>query len=204
MTITVYHNPESGHAHRVVAFLSVLGVQFHAQTVDLDAGENRTPGFLELNPLGEVPVLVDEAVVLRDSTAALVYLAKKYDPGGTWLPEEARRAAEVQGWLATSSKDVYESLCKARLSAVFDLPFDYALAVERSETLLRDLFEPHLGRQSWLVGDRPTIADIANYGYVATAPESGISLEPFPNVVAWVRRVEKLEGFICMPQSAAT
>ena len=200
--LTLYHSPLSGHAHRVLAMLSVLGLPYRAVEVDLAAGEQRAPAFLALNPLGEVPVLTDGEVTLRESTAALVYLAKRYDPSGRWLPGEAVQAAQVQAWLATSSKDLYEGPCQARLSAVFNLPFDQTRAKARAERLFQRLFEPHLARQAWLVGNQPTIADIANYSYIAVAPEGGIDLQQFPNVIAWLRRVEKLEGFVKMPKAA--
>ncbi|MBV1875642.1 MAG: hypothetical protein KUG50_03350 [Cycloclasticus sp.] len=46
--------------------------------------------------------------------------------------------------------------------------------------------------------DNPTIADIANYTYIAHAPEGDVSLEAYPHVIAWLRRVEEITGFVAM------
>jgi glutathione S-transferase len=49
----------------------------------------------------------------------------------------------------------------------------------------------------------PTIADVANYSYIAHAPEGNVSLEPYANVRSWLARVEALPGFVPMPRTAA-
>ena len=55
-----------------------------------------------------------------------------------------------------------------------------------------------LREMPFLVGDKPTLADIANYSYIARAPEGRISLEPYPNIRAWLARIEALPGFVPM------
>ena len=77
-TIKLYDNPVSGHAHRVRLFLSLLDLPYESILVDMRAGEHKTPDYLQLSPLGQVPTLVDDGIVVSDSCAALVYLAKKY------------------------------------------------------------------------------------------------------------------------------
>ena len=77
MALKLYDMQRSGHAHRVRLFLSLLEQRYESIPVNLLAGEHRSPGFLAMNPLGQVPVLVDDDVVITDSTAALVYLAHK-------------------------------------------------------------------------------------------------------------------------------
>ena len=48
-----------------------------------------------------------------------------------------------------------------------------------------------------------SIADIAAHTYIAHAPEGGVSLDPYPNIRAWLRRVEALPRFIAMPATKA-
>lgn len=61
----------------------------------------------------------------------------------------------------------------------------------------------HLAGQPFLVGQRPTIADVAGYSYIAHAPEGDVSLVPYPHVRAWLARIEQLPGFVAMPATKA-
>lgn len=76
----LYHFPLSGHAHRAALFLSLAGVPHELIFVDLAAGEHEQPDFLAVNAFGEVPVLEDGATLIADSTAILVYVARKIGP----------------------------------------------------------------------------------------------------------------------------
>ncbi|WP_317054386.1 glutathione S-transferase family protein [Roseovarius rhodophyticola] len=191
----LYDHPVSGHAHRASAMLSLLGLDYENVIVDLQSGAHKQPEYLKLNPLGQVPTLQDGDVVLRDSTAILTYLALQYDPARSWLPNDPELAGKVQEWLATSVKEVFEGPCGARISKFFGAPIDFDWAVEKTHMLMKTLFEPHLAQNDWLVGTAPTIADIANYGYIAATSETGISLADYPNVRAWLARIEALNGF---------
>lgn len=200
----LYESPISGHAHRARAFLHLLGVPFESVVVDLLAAEHRKPDFLALNPLGQIPVLVDGGTVVRDSTAILVYLALGYDPDGTWLPREPGLAAQVQSWLSISSRELWAGPSAARLVKLFGANDDderngHERAVAITGTVLSTLFEPHLSGHDWLVGTGPTIADVACYSYIRLAPEGGVSLEPYPHVRAWLERLEALPDFVPMP-----
>jgi glutathione S-transferase len=66
---------------------------------------------------------------------------------------------------------------------------------------LLNVMDSELAKQPWLAGREPTLADIANYSYIAHAPEGNVSLEPYPNVRAWLARIEALPGFVGMAKS---
>lgn len=132
--ITLYDFPLSGHAHRVRLMLSLLNLDYERVEVDLPGGEQKSADFLALNPFGVVPVLVDDDAVLRESTAILTYLARKYGP--QWLPIEPEALAEVQGWLATAAKDIATGPGAARLVTVFNAALDHASLIESSHKLL--------------------------------------------------------------------
>jgi glutathione S-transferase len=105
LEMKLYHHPLSGHAHRARLFVSLLGLPHELVEVDLGAGAHKSPEFLKLNPFGQVPVLEDDGVVIADSNAILVYLAKK--AGRTdWLPEDPSGAAAVQRWLSVAAGEV--------------------------------------------------------------------------------------------------
>jgi glutathione S-transferase len=198
----LYDFPLSGHAHRARAMLSILSIDAERHIMDLANGEHKSPAFLAINPLGQVPTLVDGDVELRDSTAILTYLALRYDESRTWLPEDPAIAAEIQAWLSVSVHELFNGPCVSRLIKLFNYDADPLKAVEKAHTIFEHLFEPHLTKQNWLVGDSPTIADIANYSYIARVHEGDVSLDGYPNIVAWLKRVESIEGFEPMPHAS--
>lgn len=197
----LYHHPMSGHAHRAVLFASLLGVPHELVEVDLMAGAHKQPGFLKLNPFGQVPVLEDGDVVIADSNAILVYLAKKAGRGD-WLPEDAQGAAQVQRWLSVAAGEIAYGPAAARLVTVFGAAFRPEEVIGRAHTILARM-ETHLAGREWLVGDRPTIADVAVYSYVARAPEGNVDLSGYPAVNGLLRRIEALAGFTPFVQTAA-
>ena len=199
--IVLHGTKLSGHAHRVEMLLRMLGVSYVYR--EADAGVRRTPAFLALNPLGQIPVLEDGRLVLADSNAILVYLAQRYDPERRWLPETPEGAAHVQRWLSIAAGEVSFGPAAARAIALWNMRPD--VDPVRAKVLAGRLFEfmdAHLSSRAFLAAAHATIADLACYGYVARAPEGGIGLEPYPAVQAWLGRVEALPGFEAMPHSA--
>lgn len=199
MPITLYDTPVSGHCHRIRLFLSLLGTDHKTVPIDMQAGEHKAPDYLKLSPLGQVPTLVDEDVVITDSCAALIYLAKKYGDE-RWLPEDPAGAARVQRWLSTASGELYRGPVLARAIRLFGREFDHAPTVMWSKRLL-DWMQAELDTRQWLAADHETIADIAMYSYLRVANEGDIDLSPYPAVVRWLADVEALDGFIPMHRS---
>lgn len=83
---------------------------------------------------------------------------------------------------------------------VFGASFNTDEVIGRAHTLLK-VIDAELAKGLFLVGDQATIADIANYSYIAHAPEGNVSLEPYANVRAWLARIEALPGFVPMPRT---
>jgi glutathione S-transferase len=187
----------SGHCHRVELFLNLLGLPYGY--VDSPAEVRQTPAFLTLNPLGQIPVLRDGDLVLADSNAILVYLAKRHAPGSGWLPEDPAGAARVQRWLSLAAGEIAFGPALARVTARFrDTGMPPALMQGLAAKAL-SFMDGELSGRDWLAGPAPTLADVACYAYVAHAPEGGIDLAPYPHVVAWIARVRALPRFVPMP-----
>jgi len=178
----------SGNCWKVRLFLSLLGIPYESVPVDLLKGANRAPEFLAKNPLGQVPVLENGSVTLRDSQAILVHLAPE-----EWLPRA--RLAENVAWLSTAAHEVAEGPARLRLAARFGLTIDEERARQLSTTVL-NLVEAQLQRTTWLTGDRPTVADVAVYPYLKLAPEGGVDLAPYSAIQAWFARFEALPGYV--------
>jgi glutathione S-transferase len=98
--IKLYDVPLSGNCHKVRLMLSFLGIAYETQPIDLQAQDQKTAEYLAMNPLGQVPVLVDDGEVYRDSQAILVYLASRYG-ADSWLPlGDAKALGVLDGQLA--------------------------------------------------------------------------------------------------------
>ena len=187
----------SGHTHRVMLFLHLLDLPY--TLADSPAAVRQSPAFRRLNPLGQIPVLEDDGQALADSNAILVYLARRYAPGSDWLPEDPVGAARVQRWLSLAAGEIAYGPAAARVNArFFDTGVPAALA-QRLGARVLGLMEEEVRAQPWLAGAAPTIADLACYAYVAHAPEGGIALDAYPQVRAWIARVQALPGFVPMP-----
>lgn len=197
----LHHHPLSGHAHRAVLFASLLGVPHELIEVDLASAAHKSPEFLKLNPFGQIPVLEDGDLVIADSNAILVYLAKKAGRSD-WLPEDAAGAARVQRWLSVAAGELAYGPAAARLITVFNASFNPAEVIARAHVLLSRL-EQHLADRDWLAADHPTIADVAIYSYVARAPEGNVDLSDYPAVNAFLARVEALPGFVPFARTPA-
>ncbi|MGJ7534719.1 MULTISPECIES: glutathione S-transferase family protein [unclassified Variovorax] len=196
--IKLYGTTLSGHVHRVRLFLAMLGLPFESIEIDMRKRDNRAPEFLARNPFGQVPVIEDGDLTLADSNAILVYLNERYAPDpARWMPRDAVGAARVQRWFSVAAGPLAYGPAAARIMALFGHTTDPTETVKRSHALL-SVMEMHLQQQPFLAGPGATLADIANYAYVAHAPEGSVALDAYPNVRGWLERVEALPGFVPM------
>lgn len=191
--LKLYDFPRSGNCYKIRLMLSMLGLAYEREQVDSTSGETQTTEFKQINPRGQIPVLVDGDVLLWDSMAILVYLARRFgDPD--WLPTDALGEARVMQWLAVSENELLYGLARARVAVLFNKPYDLEQCYREARPGL-EAMDRRLGEADWLAGDRPTIADTACYPYVALAHEGRFALDPYPAVEAWVRRYQGLEGW---------
>ncbi|MET0541767.1 MAG: glutathione S-transferase [Variovorax sp.] len=200
--IRLYSYPLSGHSHRVVLFLSLLGLPFETIDIDLTKRLQRTPEFLQRNAFGQVPVIEDGDVTLADSNAILVYLNERYAPDpARWMPRDALGAARVQRWLSAAAGPLAGGPAAARVIQLFRLKADPAESIARSHALL-GVMESELASTGFLAGPAATLADLAHYSYVAHAPEGNVALDDYPRLRAWLASIEALPGFVPMQRSA--
>jgi glutathione S-transferase len=192
--VKLYYHPLSGHSHRARLFLSLLGVEHELVEVDLMSAQHKSPEYLKLNRFGQVPVLVDDDRKIADSNAILVYLSKKL--GKTdWLPEEPEAAAAIQRWLSVAAGEIAYGPAAARLITVFGAQYKPEEVISRAHSVLK-LIDAELAAKDFIAKSNPTIADVALYSYIARAPEGNVDLSDYPNVNAWLRRIEALPGFV--------
>jgi len=195
--IKLYGHEMSGNSYKVRLFLELLKVDYEWIKVDLLKGEHKSPEYLALNPFGQIPLLIDGDIKLADAQAILVYLAKLYGDE-QWLPLEALPLAQVVRWLSTTAGEIRQGPENARLYHLFGATsINIERAHQKAEHILTQLNQ-HLSNRTWLELERPTIADIAVFPYVALSPDGKIDLAPYPNVLSWIDRVKQLPGYIPM------
>jgi glutathione S-transferase len=187
----------SGNCYKVRLLAAFAGIDLEIIPVDFLAGEHKQSPLIDMNPWGEIPILVDGDLILRDSQAILIYLAKKH-AGAQWWPEDAALQAQVAQWLFTASNEIQHGPNAARLVDKFGYSIDKASTLKNSARIL-GLLEQHLSQHDWLALNRPTLGECAVFPYVALAHEGGINLGEYPSVQAWITRIKELPGFIGMP-----
>jgi glutathione S-transferase len=176
---------------RVRWTLQELGVEFESITINLRAGEHRTPAFLKINPAGKLPVLVDGDMILNESVAICLYLAEKY-PEKKLIPTELQQRAQFFRWLLFTSTELEQPLWRiARHTSLYPedkrLPGDVALA--RGEfTAMAKVLEEHMQGREFVVGDSVTVGDFV-LAYTLDWAKTIKLLEGVPNLNAYLERM---------------
>jgi glutathione S-transferase len=207
--------PPSPRAIKVVAARNFLGIECDARPVDYASAEQRSAEFARLNPNRRQPVLEDGDWILWESNAILFYFAAIKPEKGLW-PGAPRARAEVMRWLSWESSHwdpACDMLITERLKKRFFVtsesgrrtagratapePPDPARLAE-GERYVRELaavLDAHLGSRSWLVAEKPTIADFALGAWMPSRDRAGLPIQDFDAIARWYDRVEDLPGW---------
>lgn len=186
--LTLHGTPPT-RALRVIWLLNELGLDYASCPVDLTQGEAKRPPFIELNPAAKVPVLVDGDTVLTESAAIQLYLAEKYPEAGL-IPTSLEARAQVYRWMFFLVTEIEQPLWRiARHTFIYPeaqrLPEDVALA-ERECRAMLDVLEAHMADRTYLVGDRPSVADFNAAYTLDWANEAGL-LDGTPRLRAYLQ-----------------
>jgi glutathione S-transferase len=194
--LRLYDYTASANCYKVRLLLAQLALPYERVPIDIFAGETLTDEFYRRNPARTTPVLeIGAGTYLQESNAILFYLAD----GTPHLPDEPLARAQVLRWLIIEQTDVIPTMGGLRFRLLTGrLRAADPDARRRHEAALQilDLMDVHLQDRDFLVADRYTIADLANYAYVHVAPQAGLDLQRFPAVAAWLARIEAQPGFI--------
>jgi len=191
--IRLHSTMASVNGYKVRLLLSILDLEHELVDVDMYGGEHKREPFLSLNPFGQMPAMQDGEFTIADSHACLVYLARKYDGSGAWLPADAEGEAKVAEWLSKSANEVHHGPWMKR--AKIRRPDAIALSDEeidaRCDRILA-LMDAHLDRRDWLALGHPTVADISIFGPVSILKVSGYDTDRWPAVTRWLDRIRRL------------
>lgn len=193
--LVLYDHPRSGNCHKVRLLLSILGLEYRSVFVDVVHGAGREPSFTRLNPLQQIPVLVDGGYTVQDSQAILSYLAHRSATG--WAGQTPREIGEIAQWLSFAANEIGNSLQPARLYYLLGEHIDIDAARAKGLRVL-GLLDARLAGTPWLACGRPTIADLACFPYVGLAHEGRLPLEDFVHIGQWIQRIAQLDGYVSM------
>ena len=178
---------ETPNGWKVSIALEELGLPYEFRHIDLVKREQKEPWFLELNPNGRIPVIIDRGandLVLFESGAILIYLAEKT---GRLLPRTEPGRSRALQWLMFQMGGIGPMMGQANVFFRY-FPDKIQPAIDRYQNECRRLFEvlnTQLGRTEYLAGDY-SIADIANWAWVRTHEWSGVSVEGLDHLNRWM------------------
>lgn len=195
----LYCMAQSGNAYRVALMLNLIGADWKPIFVDFfRGGETRTKEFrANINEMGEVPVLAYGAKKLSQSGVCLTYLAKQT---GQFAPKGEDEELESLRWIIYDNQKVNGFLGPYRFLKTWARPTpDQAVLNFLKGRIDGNLavINKRLATHDYLLGDRPTIADISLAGYLFYPPEEfGFDIgKDHPAIGAWCERMRALPGW---------
>lgn len=196
MTMQLHCFGESGNAYKVALALTFADQDWQPVYVDFFNGGARTPEFRALNPMGEVPALVDGDTTLSQSGVMLDYISSKSGKLGGRSAAERR---EILRWLFWDNHKLSTQIGTTRFLMNFlpeakrpegVIPFLQG-RLKAAYTVLND----HLADKNWLVGEAMTIADLSCCGYLYYPEPFGFDRADWPHIAAWLDRIAALPGW---------
>ena len=193
--LTVYGDIRSGNCLKVKWLLDRLGRDYRWIETDVMSGVTRSPEFLALNPAGQTPtVVLEDGRVLAQSNAILGYVGD----GTAFVPADSYARARMYEWLFWEqySHEPFIAVVRfQRLLAGKRADEIEPRLVERGHAALARM-EVELAGADWLVGEGPTLADLALVAYTRVAHEGDFDLAACPAVRRWVGRTETAFGIV--------
>ncbi|MCP4002753.1 MAG: glutathione S-transferase [bacterium] len=192
--IDLYTSP-TPNGHKASVTLEELGMPYETHAIDLTRNQQKEAAFLELNPNGRIPVIVDrdeDDFAVFETGAIMLYLAEK---AGRLLPTDAKGRARVIQWLMFQMGGIGPMMGQANVFFRY-FPEKLQPVIDRYQNESRRLFEvldSRLGQSEWL-GDDYSIADIANWCWVRTYRWSGVSIDELPNLRRWLDAMKEKPG----------
>jgi glutathione S-transferase len=196
MSAQLYCFGESGNAYKVALGLTFAEMEWEPVFVDFFNGAARSPEFRAINPMGEVPVLIDGDTTLTQSGVILDYISSKTGKLGGRSAAERREVLRWMFWdnhklsgVAGATRFLTNFLpTEKRPEAV--IAFNHA-RLKTSYSILND----HLAQRMWVVGDQVTIADLSCCGYLYYPEPFGFSRKDWPHIDRWLDRIAALPGW---------
>ena len=190
--IELYTSP-TPNGYKISVALEELDIPYNVHVVNLQSGDQKKPEFLELNPNGRIPVIVDtdnDNLSIMESGAQLIYLAEK---AGKLLPTETKARSKVMQWLMFQMGGIGPMMGQANVFYRYWPGEKIQPAIDRYQNEGRRLFEvmeTRLKDNEYLADDF-SIADIANWCWVRIYKWSGINIDGLDGLLRWMNMMEE-------------
>lgn len=184
------YTAETPNGWKISIALEELGLPYRVHALKLSQGEQKREEYLQLNPNGRIPTIVDrdnDDFVVFESGAILIYLAEKT---GRLMPTDVKGRSQVIQWLMFQMAGVGPMMGQANVFFRY-APEKIPFAIDRYQREVRRLFEVlerQLGKHEYLAGEY-SIADIAHWSWVHSHDWSGVSIEGLTNLQRWIAAV---------------
>lgn len=192
----LYCFAQSGNAYKPALMMELVGADWSPIFVDFFNGGSRTPEFLAINPMGEIPVLRHGDRTLTQSGVMLHHISERFD--NAYGGKTAQDKDEIWRWLLWDNHKLTANTATLRFLRMFaktgETPvteFLQARAVASFKVL-----NMHLEGRDWIVGENPTLADLSVCGYLFWPDEIGVDFGAYTNINAWLERIKALPGWV--------
>jgi len=186
---------QSGNAYKVALMLNLCSADWEPVFVDFFNGGHLESEFTKLNDMAEVPVLEAGELVLSQSGVILDYLAESFEMFDAASVPEHR---EIMRWLMFDNHKLTGSVAPLRFLRQFKKTGETevtAFLQGRADRALQVL-DNRLSESEFIIGDKPTIADLSLCGYLYWPDEIGISWDDYDNIPKWLGRIAALPGWV--------
>ncbi|MFB6351430.1 MAG: glutathione S-transferase family protein [Bradymonadaceae bacterium] len=186
------YTAETPNGHKISIMLEEIGLDYEVHHLDLAAREQKEDWYLEINPNGRIPAIIDrdeDDHRVFESGAILMYLAEKT---GQFLPDDSKSRSQVVQWVMFQMAGIGPMQGQAHVFLHY-APEEIDYAIERYQKETRRLYEVldrQLEGQDYIAGEL-SIADFATFPWVRSHRWAGLSLEGLANVDAWLERIEQ-------------
>ena len=195
LPLILYHHPQSRSASARV-LLEALDVPYEVVPIDFKTGQNRTPAFLALNPLGKLPTLVHGAAVITEQVAITIYLADRFPAAGLAPALDHPLRGPYLRWLAFYAACFEPALMDHAFKRA---PLDPGTSPYRDYDTVIATLVAQLAQGPYLLGDTLTAADLLWATALRWTTEFGI-VPKLPEIVAYMAR---LQAHPAIPRAAA-
>ncbi len=196
MTAKLYCFGESGSSYKAALAMTLAGMEWEPIWVDFFNGEARSPQYLQINEMGEVPVLLDGDTVLSQSAVILDYVSSKTGKLGGKSAAERR---EILRWMFWDNHKLSTVIGSTRYLMNFLVPEKRPTEVIRFQQgrlkAAYQVLDRHLAKSDWIVGEAVTIADLSCCGYLFYPEPFGFDRADWPHIDRWLDRIAALPGW---------
>ena len=201
MVLKIYGFPTTHPSRGVLIFARAANIEHEFIPVDLMRNEQKGEAYLRVNPLGQVPAMVDGDFHLSESHAILTYLATTRQVADHWYPSDPQKRALVDRYLHWHHLNLHRGayMTYARvLAPLLGHSPPPALVSEAEDVFAKavTVLEGWLSERRYIAGEEVSVADLVALCEITQQRLCDLDLSPFPHIQAWVMRLFEIPAVV--------